>query len=286
MVGRKRFVRQSRLLALPAIALNWYWYSQHTAHFRSADTGHWPQRQCPNATASAVKCLAPQLPAFSIRHFFVEVLASTPRSMQPSIGIAQLFPTTQTFRSVKFWAGRERPIAAPANCQRTKRRTLGGLGDVSVLGGHGSFRAEGAVCKVNVCCMLNVLFWRFWSLIARCHRRQQSRQQAGQQQQQQQHSSSIPSIADGIDGRRRTDYLFRSIWRRTDELQKAFRDFDFVVAKKNVGETDLRRPRKWFAYTSFQSIQKQHQALCCIVLGRHQYLAEAQHISHSLRLCS
>ena len=98
----------------------------------SKDAGHCPQRWCSNKKLSAINWPALQRLSFSIVICFVEAVIPS------SIGIAH-FSTTQHFRSAaeKFWR-KVKPIAARLGSWHITRRTLGGLGDISVLDGHGS----------------------------------------------------------------------------------------------------------------------------------------------------
>ena len=98
----------------------------------SKDTGPCPQRWCSNEKLSAINWPALQRLSFSVVICFVEAVIPS------SIGIAH-FSTTQYFRSAaeKFWRKGKPIVAQPDRCQ-IERRTLGGLGDISVLDGHGS----------------------------------------------------------------------------------------------------------------------------------------------------
>ena len=96
-------------------------------------TGHWPQRWCSNTTLSAINWPALQRLSFSIVICFVEAVI-------PTAALASLiFQPHNTFRSAaeKFWR-KVKPIAARLGSWHITRRTLGGLGDISVLDGHGS----------------------------------------------------------------------------------------------------------------------------------------------------
>lgn len=85
-----------------------------------------PIQHCPRSTGQLCS-------AFASQSSFVSLKLSSPAALASLI-----FQPHNTFRSAveKFWR-KGKPIAARLDSWHIKRRTLVGLGDISVLGGHG-----------------------------------------------------------------------------------------------------------------------------------------------------